>query len=187
MNKYLKILFLLTIAYFISEFSIKNIFLANSPEFNPNAGEEMLAKANFYWSKSTSMLAFSNIFPASTNTSGNNNNGSSNNNLAKNNTSNSQINNWFQPKNPTIIPTNGPTNNGGSISDDIKEALTASLSKVTQGVYAGEKNDVKVYEVRTNEIEYLEYVFNINGKEIKIKVPKDQTKPTQAEMEALFK
>lgn len=49
------------------------------------------------------------------------------------------------------------------------------------------KNNIQVYEVRMNEIDYLEYKFNVNGKEVKIKVPKDQQPPSQETIEAIFK
>lgn len=173
--KYFRIFILLGASYLISNFSINNLFIANSPKINTNAGSEMMAKVNNYWLKTTSMLAYKFVLPSFTTGNNNINNnlsGSTNNNLAKNNYSNSFNNNRFQPK--------------STIPSDIQEALTTTLSKVSSGVYAGEKNNIKVYEVRTNEIEYLEYTFNVKGKEIKIKVPKDQTKPTQAEMDAIF-
>lgn len=176
MNKYLRMFLVMGISFLISGFFLKNIFLASSPKINPNAGRQMLAKVNNFWSKSTIMFARNNITKQ---------------NLAKNNIYTKPSNNFSI----TSIPTSAQINNNtttnsvtnSATSNAIKEALTATLSKVSQGVYAGEKNNIQVYEIRTNEIEYLEYTFTVKGKEIKIKVPKDQTKPTQAEMETLFK
>jgi hypothetical protein len=153
-NKYVKLVFVFGVAYLISNFSIKNVFLGNSPRINPYAGQNMIAKATNLWSKTTSLIAFKNPFTNSSSTG-------------------------FQ---------NGGLNQAStSISSDVAEALNTPLSKVSQGVYAGEKNDVKVFEVRIGEIEYLEYTFNIKGKEIKIKVPKGQDPPSQQVLEAVYK
>lgn len=142
-NKYLKIGLLLGIAFVISDFSIKNVFWANSPKLNPYAGQNMMAKINSTWSKATSLIAFKNL-----------------------------------------------KNSSGLIKDLPKatqDAMNAPLNKVSQGVYAGERNNIQVYEIKSNEIEYLVYTFTINGKETKIKVPKDQQPPSQEQMEALYK
>ena len=125
-NKYLKIFFLLSVAYIISNFFIKNIFLANSPKLNPFFVQNMFAKK-------------------------------------------------------TITP------NNNTYSQNIEEALNVPLKKVSQGVYAGEKNNIKVFEIRTGELEYLEYTFKVNGKEVKIKVPKGQEAPSPEVMDVLYK
>lgn len=125
-NKYLKIFFLLSVAYIVSNFFIKNIFLADSPKLNPFFVQNMFAKK-------------------------------------------------------TITP------NNNTYSQNIEEALNAPLKKVSQGVYAGEKNNIKVFEIRTGELEYLEYTFNVNGKMVKIKVPKGQEAPSQEVMDVLYK
>jgi hypothetical protein len=142
-NKYLKIVLLLGVAFVISDFSVKNVFLANSPKINPYAGQNMIAKINSTWSKATSLVAFKN-----------------------------------------------PNKSSGLIEDLPKttlDAMKAPLNKISQGVYAGERNNIQVYEIKSNEIEYLVYTFTINGKETKIKVPKDQQPPSQEQMEALYK
>ena len=159
-KKYLKIFLLLGAAFIISDFSIKNVFLAKSPKFNPFFTQNIIAKVSNIWTKTTNFFAFRSIFPSS----------------------NDQINqaNFNQkPTNQTFTLKEAPK--------DIIEALNTPLTKVSQGVYAGEKNNIRVYEIRTNEIEYLEYTFNINGKEVKIKVPKDQQPPSQEVVEALYK
>ena len=134
-NKYLRIFFLLGIAYLISYFSIKNIFLAESPKINP-------------------------FFPQ-----------------------NMMVGNVAQPTNQTPVT----TQNINSLPQDVVEALNTPLKKVSQGVYAGQKNNIKVYEIRTGELEYFEYTFNVNGKEIKINVPKGQPPPSQEVMNSLYK
>ena len=88
-----------------------------------------------------------------------------------------------QPANQTSVS----VQNINSLPQDVVEALNAPLKKVSQGVYAGEMNNIKVYEIRTGELEYLEYTFNVNGKEVKIKVPKGQEPPSQEVMDSLYK
>lgn len=150
LNKYLKIGLILGTAFVLSNFSIKNVFLADSPKINPNVGKNMIAKIDNFWSKTSSLIAF-----------------------------NGGLFNFF-----------GSTYNSTGLIKDLPaktlDALNAPLHKVSQGVYAGEKNDIQVIEIRSNEIDYLEYTFNVNGKEIKIKVPKDQQPPSQEVMEGLF-
>lgn len=160
-KKYFKIFLLLGAAYIISYFSIKNIFLAESPRINPFAVQNMMAKVNNFWSKTTNFIAFKNIFP---------------------------VNNSFSKNYPTQAPASSPVVafNLNNAPKDVVDALSAPLTEVSQGVYAGEKNNIKVYEIRTGEIEYLEYTFNVNGKEIKIKVPKDQQPPSQEVVEKLY-
>lgn len=71
-------------------------------------------------------------------------------------------------------------------AQDIDNALQAPLNQVSKGVYAGEKDGYQVTEVKIGEIEYSEYTFNIRGKEVKIRVPKDQQPPSQETMEKLY-
>jgi hypothetical protein len=165
-NKYLKIFLLLGAAYIISYFSINNIFLAESPMINPFFAQNMMAKVNNFWTKTTNFIAFKKNFPVNTN-----NNSSSNN-----------------------YPTQAPSSSSqtftfslNNLPKDVTDALSAPLTKVSQGVYAGEKNDIKIYEIRTGEIEYIPYTYNINGTEKKINVPKGQEPPSQEVVEALYK
>lgn len=154
MKKYLKIFLLLGAAYIISYFSIKNVFIAQSPKLNPFFPQNMMAKVNSLWLKTTNFFAFKNS-PV--------------------NTINNQLNNPSSQKSFTFS------------QQQIAETLKVPLTKVSQGVYAGEVNNTQVYEVRTNEIDYLVYTFNVSGKEIKIKVPKDQSPPSQEVMNSLYK
>lgn len=155
MKKYLKLFLILGVAFIISDFSVKNVFLAQSPRPNPFFTQNILASISFTWAKTANLVASINLFPKNTPSN-------------ENNTNNSRPDSF------------------SLTNQQVAEALTTPLNKVSQGVYAGEKNGYQVYEVRTNEIDYLEYTFNVNGKEIKIKVPKDQVKPSQADVEALF-
>jgi len=134
-NKYLKIFLLLGAAFLISDFSIKNVFLAKSPKINLSFVQNMMVRY------------------------------------------------ITQPANQTSVS----VQNINSLPQDVVEALNAPLKKVSQGVYAGEMNNIKVYEIRTGELEYLEYTFNVNGKEVKIKVPKGQEPPSQEVMDSLYK
>ena len=72
------------------------------------------------------------------------------------------------------------------LSTSVKEALDASLKETSKGVYAGEKNNIKIYKFKQSEIEWIEYTFTVNGKQVKIKVPKDQEKPTQEDAEQIY-
>lgn len=156
-NRYLRIVVVLIIAYLISDTSVKNVFLGQSPKIDPLLVSKLAVKVNNFWSRSTNFIASIKLFPGSTTP-------------------------------PTKSPTAGQQeNNFAFTGNQIEEILQAPLKKVSSGVYAGEKNNVQVYEVRSNEIDYLEYTFTVNGKEIKIKVPKDQQPPSQDVVEALYK
>lgn len=141
-NKYLKIILVLGAAFIVCDFSVKNLFLANSPKFNPYAVQNMTAKANSLWSKTANLIAFK-----------------------SNNSSTGLI---------KVLP------------KATLNALSAPLFQVSQGVYAGERNGIKVYEIRSNEITYVVYTFTVNRKPVTIKVPKGQNPPSQAVLEKLF-
>ncbi|MFA6016816.1 MAG: hypothetical protein WC744_01885 [Patescibacteria group bacterium] len=160
-NKYIKIFLVFTVAYLISSFSIENLFLAKSPKINPYFGQNMMAKATGLLNKTKNLVAFRINLPNFSNTGGTINNNQ-----------------------PSAL-----TNQESALTltKKIDNALQTPLSKISQGVYAGERDGIRVYEIRTGEIDYLEYTFTVNGKEIKIKVPKDQSPPSQQTMEALYK
>ena len=61
------------------------------------------------------------------------------------------------------------------------------LKTISKGVYGKTRGNYSYTLIKINEIEWKEYTFNINGKEIKIKFPKDQQPPSQELMEALYK
>jgi hypothetical protein len=81
-------------------------------------------------------------------------------------------------------PAQSPTQ--AEFAQEINNALEAPLNQVSQGVYAGEKDGYKVTEIKIGEIEYKEYTFNIRGKDVKIRVPKNQQPPSQETMEELY-
>lgn len=165
-SKYIKLFLILGAAFVISNFGINNVFLAKSPKLNPFFAQNMLAKIDNFRIKTTNFFAFKNIFP--------------NNNLTK--VPASSGDSIQAPRPPSMVVFN--------LEDaprDVANALSAPVKKVSQGVYAGERNDIKVYEVRSDEIEYLEYTFNVKGKEVKVKVPKDQQPPSQEFMEVFSK
>lgn len=156
MKKYFKIFLLLGAAFLVSDFGINNVFLAKSPKLNPFFAQNMIAKVNNSWSKTGNLIASLNPF--------------------------SNLN--FQPSSSTSDSQAIASVN--NVPREIVDALTAPLTKVGQGVYAGERNNIHVYEIRSDEIDYLEYTFIIKGKEIKIKVPKDQQPPTQEVVESFY-
>lgn len=59
--------------------------------------------------------------------------------------------------------------------------------KIGNGVYAKSSADgsVKVLEFKLNEIQMVTYVYNVNGKEVPVTVPKDSTPPPQDIVETL--
>jgi len=61
------------------------------------------------------------------------------------------------------------------------------LKTISKGVYGKTRGNYSYTLIKIDEIEWKEYTFNINGKEIKIKFPKDQKPPSQELMEALYK
>lgn len=173
MNKYLKLFIVLGASFLISEFTINNVFVAQSPKLNPFFVSNTIAKINNFWSKTGNFIVSINFLPK----------------FKLQNTNNKQT--AFNPIN-NVNNADNQLNQSQLTSFSLDKAkiekiLKAPLNQVSQGVYAGEVDGTQVYEVRTNEIDYLEYTFNVKGKEIKIKVPKDQRPPSQEEMEVLYK
>lgn len=166
-SKYIKLFLILGAAFVVSDFGIKNIFLAKSPKLNPFFTQNMLAKINNFRIKTTNFFAFKKVLP--------------NNNLTQTQAPSNNLTQTQVAQSPKVA---------FKLEDapkDLINALSAPVKKVSQGVYAGEKNDTKVYEVRSDEIEYLEQAFSVNGKEIKIKVPKGQEPPSQEFLEVFSK
>ena len=158
-KKWLAILFTIIFSFIFTGIIIKSLFLANSPRINPFFAQNLTAKVNSFLSKTRNFFAFKTVLPPTNNQV-------------------NQVNFSQKPTNQTFTLKEAPK--------EIIEALNVPLTKVSQGVYAGEKNNIKVYEIRTNEIEYLQYTFNVNGKEIKIKVPKGQEPPSQEVVGKLY-
>lgn len=178
MKKYLKLILILGAAFIVSDFSIKNVFLAQSPRINPFFAQNMMAKVNRFWAKTGSFIASLNPFsklsfqPSE--------------NLSNQESSISKTD-FNAPVQPTRASSEIAVVDTPTQSKKVLEVLkSVPLHKISQGVYAGEKNNIKVYEIRIDEIEYLEYTFNVKGKEIKIKVPKGQAPPSQEVVERVF-
>ncbi len=59
----------------------------------------------------------------------------------------------------------------------LKNLETTPFSVVTKGVYAKSNEMASVREYVLNEIEWVEYTFDVKGKKIIIKVPKGESAP----------
>ena len=58
--------------------------------------------------------------------------------------------------------------------------------KIYQGVYAVTTNQYSGIEVRESEVEWIPYTYVVNGKEIKLRVPKGMQPPSQKEMDLVY-
>jgi len=58
---------------------------------------------------------------------------------------------------------------------------------ISKGVYANYLEKGNYILIKENEVEWIMYTFNINGKEVKIKVPKGEPTPNQKVLEVLYK
>lgn len=173
-KKYFKLIIVLGVAFILSNFLSKNLFLANSPKINPFAYSNMIVKAKNIWSKTNNFFASIKINNISFQ-SANKNNFSLNRQPNSSGWGLSPVNEFNTEK---II---------NSLPNNVVNLLSLPLTKISQGIYAGEKDNVQITEFRTGEIEFIEYLFNVNGKVIKIKIPKDQQVPTQKEIDQVFK
>lgn len=61
------------------------------------------------------------------------------------------------------------------------------FQQVSKGVYAKNDDKTVVIEYRFGEADWLEYTFTINGKEIKIRVPKDEKPPSKEFLEKVYR
>ena len=185
MKKYLTIFLLLLTAFIISNFAISNIFLAQSPKINPFFAQNMMTKVSGFWSRTGSFFAFR----SSTDNKQQAGNGSSNNNFFNlfkgdsNETNDIDLQENQPAETEPIVAQTGLS----PLSQEIEDALATPLKEISQGIYAGEKDSYQVYEVKVDEIDSTVYTFNVNGKQIKIRVPKDKQPPTQEEVELIFK
>ena len=60
------------------------------------------------------------------------------------------------------------------------------LKMITKGVYAAKSSKGESYTLyKQNDVEWVEYVFNIKGKEVKINVPKGQLPPPRYSLESV--
>jgi len=158
MKKIIFIILILVFASLVSYFIGKTFFLADSPKLNPLAMQSLMAKINTIFITKNQIAEKSSV----------------DNPLKASNS---------VTKTPVVKSKVALTN---TLSDDIIKAINLPLKNVSQGVYADEVNGNQVFQIKTNEINYVEYTFNIKGKEVKIKVPKDQEKPSQELMERMY-
>ncbi|MCS6956539.1 MAG: hypothetical protein NZM02_01680, partial [Patescibacteria group bacterium] len=140
------------------------IFLANSPRINPFFTQNTIAKINNFFAKTKTFFVFD-FFQ--------------------------RKDNQQKIKQQDNFTRQQFSNQGFSLNEtpqEIKEVISkAPMKKIAPGVYAGEYKGYQVSTIKTNEMEFLEYIFNIRGKKIKIKVPKGQDPPNQKTVEEIFK
>ncbi|MFA5136995.1 MAG: hypothetical protein WC489_06440 [Patescibacteria group bacterium] len=75
---------------------------------------------------------------------------------------------------------------GQETIENIKNAALQPLKQIAPGTYAQTSGNVTQITYRENEVEWVEYTYQLGGKEIKIRVPKGQEKPTQDEVEEMY-
>lgn len=70
----------------------------------------------------------------------------------------------------------------------IYEKLDKNLfTPISKGIYAQDLNKGTYILIKENEVEWIEYTFNIKGKKIKIKVPKGEPPPEEKLLEQIYK
>lgn len=67
----------------------------------------------------------------------------------------------------------------------LAEFLKKNLQPVASGVKANTVGSSSLIEYKINEVEWQEYTFNINGREVKIKAPKGSNPPPKELFENL--
>jgi len=101
-----------------------------------------------------------------------------------------KINNLFLNLKSNEIPSHLVNKKGvinkDPLPQDIVDIINNSMSKVTTGVYAGEKENIGIYQYKPDEIIWEEYSYVVNGNEKKIKVPKGQEPPSQEVVGKLY-
>lgn len=60
------------------------------------------------------------------------------------------------------------------------------FQQLTKGVYAKSGGNTSYTIIKENEIEWLEYTFNVKGREIKIKVPRGEEPLSQELLEKIY-
>jgi len=122
LKKYLKIFGVLVFSYFITYFLVKNIFISDTPQVDPN-----------FASRLATNLAFLNL------------------------------------------------------NKKTSEDQTVIFQPVGKGVYAGEDSKTKVVKFVEKEILWQTHTFQVNGREVKIKIPVGQPTPAQEILEKIYK
>lgn len=68
-----------------------------------------------------------------------------------------------------------------------EKLANTAFTQLSSGVYAKDEGEVhSLVEIRLDEMEFIEHTFVVDGKEIKIRIPKDQSPPPQSVMENMF-
>jgi len=83
-------------------------------------------------------------------------------------------------------------NNVNNVKSQNKVLIFSQINKnnfipINKGVYASDLKKGNYLLIKENEVEWVIYTFTINGKEIKIKVPKGEPTPHQKVLEVLYK
>ncbi len=151
----IKIFLVLVFALLASSFSVKNIFLANSPKIRPNLGGYLMAKVNNAKDNILARLNF-NFLPSFT---------------AK----------TELPIDEPQVDTFAENQSGSGAIDFLKE----SLKPITKGVNASSKDGYSYTEFTLNEIEWaqINYILS-NGETVTIQYPKGTKPPPQEVVEA---
>lgn len=72
-----------------------------------------------------------------------------------------------------------------SLTALIKKMENVPVQQIAKGTYAKTSEGVTIQIIKLDEITYKEYTYQVNGKEIKIRVPEGQEVPTQDMVEKL--
>jgi len=82
---------------------------------------------------------------------------------------------------------NIPNNNTIKRNEEIKNKLkNKPLIPLGKGVYARIDGKDVLIEINLEGVDFVEYVFNIKGKEVKIKVPKGENPPPKEVVEKFY-
>jgi len=152
----IKTLLIILISYLTSILLIQNVFLANSPEIRPNLGVYLASKVKNTFNRLGGNLASLIKFPKNLSLNSITNRGSS---------------------------TGSTTSSNNTVVEKLKNQPSNVLTK---GVYAKTEGGNTLIEIDTSQIDFVEYTFNVNGKEIKVKMPKDQPTPPAQVLEKLY-
>lgn len=61
------------------------------------------------------------------------------------------------------------------------------LQQLTKGVYAKSKGNISYTEIKQGQVEWREYSFVVDGKTVKIRVPKGESPPPQESVENIYR
>lgn len=155
-NLRIKILLIVLVSYFTSILLIKNVFLANSPRIRPDLSIYLASKIKNTFNRVSDSFASLIRFPQ-------------------------------------ISSLNNLTNQGNSTSNlpmDTKPVVERLKNQpytvLTKGVYAQTEGGNTLIEIDTSQIDFIEYTFIIDGKQVKIKIPQGEPTPPIKVLEKLY-